>query len=84
MAMIRLRTVDMASMASKETFNPGRIQGDVVVYELATQNLVGAYPFDSTLPDELKSTWESKERELDSTLASYATSDIKAGLTSAP
>lgn len=79
--VIRLGEVDMANMTSKDTYDPGRVQGDVLVYELGTQKLVGAYPFDATLPDKFMSEWQSKERELDSKLAAYATSAIMAGLT---
>lgn len=86
-AAIRIRDIETAGLVMEEIeakqiehFRPGRIQGDVVVYELATQKLVGAFPIDASLPATVEVRSTGTHDQLNSMLTERANDEIKYGL----
>jgi hypothetical protein len=86
-AAIRIRDIETAGLVMEEIeakqiehFKQGRIQGDVLVYELATQKLVGAYPIDASLPESVEVRGTGEHDQLNSMLTERADSAIKYGL----
>ncbi len=86
-AAIRIRDIETAGLVMEEIeakqvehFRPGRIQGDVLVYELTTQNLVGAFPIDASLPETVEVRSTGMHDQLNSMLTERANDAIRSGL----
>jgi hypothetical protein len=90
-AAIRLRDLQrpglvMAELEAKqiEHFRPGHVRGDVLVYEVATQKLVGAFPLDAQLPDTVEVRSTSMHDQLEVMLTDVASRTVKARLEAKP